>query len=87
MLAEDLSELARRNIHQSDLDELNERAVSYKQALIDVNEARQLREEAKDNRLTKGVELQNMLTDFAEIGKMIWRYESPSKYKDYMLHS
>ncbi len=84
MLAEDLTELARRNIHQSDLDELNQRAVRYKEALMDVHEARQLRAEAKDNRLAKGVELQELAGDFVKIGKIIWRHESPSKYNDYM---
>ena len=69
------------------MDELNEHASRYKQALIDVQEARQLRAEAKDNRLAKGVELQKLLIDFVEIGKIVWRYESPSKYNDYMLLS
>ena len=84
VLAAELPELARRDIHQSDLDDLNECIEAYKKSLIDVNDARQLREEAKDNRLAKGIELQAILIDFAEIGKIIWRYESPSKYKDYM---
>ncbi len=83
---ERLSELARRNVHQADLDLLVERVDAYDLSMKRIHEAKLLRKQARMDRTKAGLSLQARLYQFADLGKIVWRRMSPAKYLDYVIN-
>ncbi len=82
---ENMSNLEACDIHPPDLDKLLELTKEYDDLLQTIVTGKSVRKQARVDRLEKGIALKQRLLKYAEIGKLIWRKTSPSKFSDYVL--
>ncbi len=78
-------ELKKKNIQQADVDLLNDLVDRYQDAVLDESNEKLLRRVAREERLTKGLALNEMLSELAETGKVAWERVSYAKYLEYKL--
>ena len=84
---ENMSNLEVCDIHPPDLDKLLELSSEFDELLQAIVTAKSVRKQARVDRLEKGVSLKQRLLKYAEIGKLLWRKNSPAKFNDYVLSS
>ena len=82
-----LTELASAGVTQNLIDDLSDMLITYENAVIAVEDAIMLRDDASNNRIKKANEIYKLLTNYCEIGKTIWYETNEARYNDYIIYS
>lgn len=82
-----LIELGSLGLTEDILDSLNDLNTSLEAALNNQNNKIKIRELKTEERITKGNELYNLVSEYCEIGKRVYAISSPARYNDYIIYS
>ncbi len=80
-----MSDLKKKDIQNADVNLLNDLVDRYQDAVLNESNEKLLRRVAREERLTKGLALNEMLMELAQTGKVAWERVSYAKYLEYKL--
>lgn len=81
-----LSALTSIGLTQTMIDTLEDDTQLLEDKLIELNTKRELRDSKAEERLIKGNELYDYVSEYCKIGKLIWEIVSEAKYNDYVIY-
>ncbi len=81
-----LTDLTSAGLTQTMLDDLEDDADSFHDALIAIYDAEELRDDKTQERIEKGNEIYELVAKYCQIGKIIWDDVDEAKYNDYIIY-
>lgn len=86
MANDNLSALTSIGLTQLIIDTLDDNAQLFETKLIELNSAKEMRDDKARERIELSNELYNYLTMYSQIGKLIWKNVNEAKYNDYIIY-
>jgi len=82
-----LAELAAEGVTAPYLAAFSTLTDDFETAIDDVNNKKNLRDNATEAKILKGNELYKLVVKYCDYGKLIWEGISPAKYNDYIIYT